>query len=461
MQIFGNIYTKFKEKFLDTMTKKIVVFYIVFTLLGAILLCLPISAQDGQYLSFIDSLFISASGISTTGLSPVVIKDVLSPFGIVVLAFIIQFGGIGIMMLIAVFFLAAGRRLSFRQRALIMADQNQLRMDSVGKLVINVLGVIFLIEFIGFILLTSGIYFGGYYDTLGESVGQAAFLAISMTTNAGFDISGQSLMQYQGDYFIQSVAMFLMFAGAVGFWPLIEFKEWIIAKFKKQKFRFSILAKVMFFMHIGFWVFGAIIFAGLEFDNFLADKGIISGTFYSLFMSLTTRNAGFATMDVSLLKDATNWISSLFMFVGSSPNSAGGGIRTTTFLLAILAIIAFVKGKDKVVIMKRTVKQETVFRSFIVIFMAIVFVTIAILLVSLNMGDGADFLSVVYEVASAFGTTGLSLGLTSELTTFSKAILILTMFIGRVGVIAGLLFFQSKRTSKTTVEYPEIDMIVG
>ncbi len=452
---------KLKEIFFGSMTKTIVTFYASFTLIGAFLLFLPISSQSGESMSVINSLFISASGMSTTGLSPIVVKDVLSPFGIVVLAFIIQFGGIGIMMLIGMVFLAAGRKISFRQRTLIMADQNQYKMDGVVKLLKNVLGILFIIELLGFILLTIGIYSGGYYDTLLESMGQAGFLTISMTTNAGFDISGQSLFQYKNDYFIQSVAMFLMFSGAVGFWPLIEFKEWIIAKIKRQRFEFSLLAKIMFYMHLLLWVLGAIFFALLEGGNFLEGKNFFEGTFYSLFMSLSTRNAGFATMDVATLRDGTNWLFSALMFIGSSPNSAGGGIRTTTFLLIILATISFARGNDKVIINKKTIKPETVFRAFLVFFMALFVVFTATLVISLDVGEKFDILAIIFEVASAFGTTGLSLGITPLLSSFSKVIIIITMFIGRVGVIALLLLFKPKKSFKSTVEYPEIDVIVG
>ncbi len=455
---------KLKEVLFGSMTKKIVFFYATFTLFGAIFLFLPISLQDGQNIKFIDALFISASGMSTTGLSPIIIKDVLSPFGIVVLAFIIQFGGIGIMMLIGMVFLAAGRKITYRQRSLIMADQNQYKIDGVVKLLKNILGILFFIELVGFIALTMGIHLGGYYDTLPQAMGQAGFLTISMTTNAGFDISGQSLMQYKNDYFIQSVAMFLMFSGAVGFWPLIEFKEWIIAKIKKERFKFSILAKIMFFMHVGLWIFGAIFFLILEKSvsgGFLVNKGFFESVFYSLFMSLTTRNAGFATMDVSLLSDATNLFSSALMFIGSSPNSAGGGIRTTTLLLIIFGIISFSRGHDRVVINKRKVKQDTVFRSFLVLIMALFVVFVAIMILIIDLGQNVRFLSILYEVSSAFGTTGLSLGLTPILSPLSKVVIILTMFTGRVGVIAVLLLFKSKKGKASNVEYPEIDVIVG
>ncbi len=453
---------RLKDFFFGSMTRTILTFYASFTLMGAILLTLPMSTKNGATISFIDALFISASGMSTTGLSPITISEVLSPFGIGVLAFIIQFGGIGIMMLIGMVFLAAGRKITYRQRSLIMADQNQYKMNGVVKLLKNVIGIIFFIELIGFILLTLGIYYGGYYESIGESMAQSVFLTISMTTNAGFDISGQSLIQYKNDYFIQSVAMFLMFSGAVGFWPLIEFKEWIISKFKRQKFEFSLLAKIMFLMHVSLWIIGAILFALLENGYFLAGKGIFEGTFYSLFMSLTTRNAGFTTiMDLSQLRDATNWLFSAMMFVGSSPNSAGGGIRTTTFLLIVVAVVSFARGNSKVIINKKTIKQETVLRSFLVFFMALFVVFAATLIISLDFEENVNMLHIIYEVSSAFGTTGLSLGITSMLSTFSKVILILTMFIGRVGVVAILLIFKPKKSFKSAVEYPEIDMIVG
>ena len=360
-------------------------------------------------------------------------------------------------MLLAVFWMATGKNISFKERQLIVTDQNQVRTSKVVKLVRDVLIILFTIEFVMIIVMGLYLYFKQYFG-FGESFFQSFFLTISMTANAGFDITGDSLLRYSSDYGFQLMAMFLMFTGAVGFWPLVELKDWVIAKKNKQKFHFSMFSKILIYMHLGLWIVGAIVVFLIERNNFMIDLNIVEQTFYSLFMSLTTRNAGFATMDIGLFKDATLLLFIAFMFIGSSPNSAGGGIRTTTFLVVIASIFSFSKSREQVLINKRAVKPETVKKSLIVVIVAMIVVISSTLL--LLAFDDVTFKESLFEVASAFGTTGLSLGITSGLNMFSKIVIISTMFIGRIGIVALLLFMQGRKKAQN-IKYPEMDMIVG
>jgi len=248
-----------------------------------------------------------------------------------------------------------------------------------------------------------------------------------------------------------------MFTGAVGFWPLVELKDWFTARKNKEKFKFSLFSKILVFMHIGLWIFGAIVVFLIEKDNFLIGASASESIFYSLFMSLTTRNAGFSTMDVGMFRDATLFMFIAFMFIGSSPNSAGGGIRTSTFLVVLATIFSFSKSRDQVVINKKGVRQETVMKAVVVIIVAM-FVIIASTFLILIF-DNVTLKESLFEVASAFGTTGLSLGITSSINAFSKVVLIATMFIGRIGIVSLLLFMQSG--SRNSFKYPEVDLIVG
>ncbi|QVK20587.1 TrkH family potassium uptake protein [Mycoplasmatota bacterium] len=448
---------KIKNIFLGTYVRGFVTLYALFTFVGAVLLMLPISLKEGQELSFIDALFVSVSGMSTTGLSTVVVADVLTRFGQLILAFIIQFGGIGLIMLLAVFWMFTGKNISYKERQFIVTDQNQVKSSKVVKLVRDVLIILFTIEFVMIIVMGFYLYFRGYFE-IGESFFQAFFLTISMTANAGFDITGDSLFRYNADYVFQLMAMFLMFTGAVGFWPLVELKDWFIAKRKKEKFQFSLFSKILVYMHVGLWILGAVIVFLIERGNFFIDLSVIEQTFYSLFMSLTTRNAGFATMDIVNFKDATLLLFIVFMFIGSSPNSAGGGIRTTTFLVVLASIFSFSKSRDQVLLHKKAVKPETVMKSIIVIVVAtFVVVTSTFMILAF---DNITFKESLFEVASAFGTTGLSLGVTAGLNSFSKFVLIITMFIGRIGIVALLLFMQGHKKAQK-IKYPEINLIVG
>lgn len=448
---------RIKHLFVGTYVRSFVTLYAGFTLVGAVLLMMPFSLQDGQTITFIDALFVAVSGISTTGLSTVVVADVLSRFGQLILAFMIQFGGIGLIMLIGFFWLSTGRNISYRQRQFIVTDQNQVKTSQVVKLIRDVLIILFSIELVMIIVMGTYLYLNDYF-TLGESFFQSLFLTISMTANAGFDITGDSLFRYANDYWFQLMAMFLMFTGAVGFWPLVELKDWFIAKRKKVNFEFSMFTKILVAMHVGLWIIGALAVFVIEYDNFLAGKEVMEKIFYSTFMSLTTRNAGFATMNVTNFKGATLLLFAGLMFIGSSPNSAGGGIRTTTFIVVIAALFSFSKSREQVVLCHKSIKKQTVLKSLVVFIVAGILVFVSSFLILAF--DDVTLKEAVFEVASAFGTTGLSLGITSSLNSLSKIVLITTMFIGRIGIVALLLFMKDKKNFNK-IKYPEIDLIVG
>ena len=457
---------KIKKLFFGTYIRGFVVSYFLFLMLGATLLKLPMSVQDGQTLSWIDAIFVSVSGMSTTGLSTIVVKDVLTQFGQTVLAFILQFGGIGLIMFISTFWLITRRKIGFRERNMIMTDQNQIGRAGIVGFIKNVLIMIFSIEIVGFILMVI-ILSVNHSDvfTFKETLFQSFFLTISMFTNAGFDISpgADSLFMYAEDYWMQTLAMSLMVLGAIGFWPLAELKMWVEAKFKKQKYEFSMFSKILISMHLGLWIISAVIVYVVEFNGFLAnpDIGFFQGVYHSLFMSLTTRNAGFATMSMNDMSNTTQVFFATLMFIGSSPNSAGGGIRTTTILVTVLAFISYARGKDQVVIRRKSIKAETIYKSFLVLIGAASLILTGLFVMTYSeAGSAFGVKEIFFELASAFGTTGLSLGITSSLSTIGKIVLIFVMFIGRVGILALLLMFKADKRA-SSVKYPEIDMIVG
>ena len=235
-------------------------------------------------------------------------------------------------------------------------------------------------------------------------------------------------------------------------------KEYIEAKRKKEKYEFSLFTKILVTMHIGLWLGSAILVFGIEFNGYFADKGLFESIYYSLFMALTTRNAGFSTMSMNDMSPIIQVLFAILMFIGSSPNSAGGGIRTTTFLLTILGMLSFARGKDQVVISKKSIKQDTINRSMMVVIGAGGLIVFALLIMSAS--ESFTIKEIFFEIASAFGTTGLSLGITSSLSAIGKITLIIVMFVGRVGILALLLMFKGNRAG-SNVQYPEIDIIVG
>lgn len=456
------LWSVFKKVFFGTYARWFIFTYLFVMAAGALFLRLPVSVQSGVELSWVDAFFTAASALSVTGLTTIVVGDVFTTFGLVVLLVIIQFGGIGLIMMVSIFWLVARKKIGFRERGMMMTDQNQPTMQGIVKFIRNVLIVIFTVEAVAFVMMGSYLYLAGYFP-LREALFQALFLTISLFTNAGFDIAPQadSFRMFANDYFMQSVGMALIFLGAIGFWTLAEIKEFIVAKLHREKYKFSIFVKMLFFMYVAVWLVGAFLLFLVERNGFLADKGFVEGLYYALFMSLTTRNAGFSTMDIGDFSETTHVLFIAMMFIGASPNSVGGGIRTTTFLVILLALKSFALGRESVSYRERTIKTETVHKSFIAIVMALVLVLVNVFL--LSWIEDQPVSALAFEVTSAFGTTGLSLGVTSDpaFHWFSKLLLSILMFVGRMGVLPLLIVFRPDKKTKGFVQYPEMDIIVG
>ena len=455
-----NIIKSIKKFILGTYTRIFFFSYLGFLMTSSVMLYISPSLQAGVELSFIDALFTAASALSTTGLSTIVVRDTFSLFGQIVLLLIIQIGGLGLIMMVSLFWLIVRKRIGFKQRNMIMTDQNQLSREGVVRFVRSVIIVILSIQLVAFAILYLHFVRTDIFP-YGEALLQAAFLTVSFFTNAGFDISpeGASLSMFHGDYVLQSMGMLLIFLGAVGFWPLVELKEFLLAKWHKEKFKFSPFVKLLVILHFSIWLLSGLVFYALEHSVLLEGAGIVERLFTSLFMSLTARNAGFSTVDVNDMTQSTHILYLFLMFVGASPNSAGGGIRTTTLFVAAMSVISFSRGYDTVVYKEKTIKSETIRKSFVALSVAVVFVFTTIFLMSII--DTNPLPELVFEVVSAFGTTGLSLGITSSLSTASKILLIITMFVGRVGIVATLLIFKPSTKKKGSVQYPETEIIVG
>lgn len=438
-----------------TSVQLIVLFYISAVVVSTILLSLPIAYQPGKDMSFLDTLFTAVSAISVTGLTVVSTADTFSVIGIIFLMFILQFGGIGIMTLGTFIWILFGKKIGLKERQLIMTDQNRSTFSGLVQLMKHILILILTIELIGAIVLS--IYFLEYFSTWQEAVLQGVFASVSATTNAGFDITGTSLIPFAHDYFVQAINMILLIFGAIGFPVLIELKECITHK-GKLPYRFSLFTKVTTITFFLLIAIGAVFIYAFEQNHFFADKTWSESLFYSLFQSVTTRNGGLATMDVSQFSNPTLFLISILMFIGASPSSVGGGIRTTTFAIILLSIYFYAKGKNTIKIFKREIEPEDVIRSFIVATTASILVLIAIAL--LLVIEPFAPMQILFEVTSAFGTTGLSMGITSELSSGGKVIIIFLMFIGRIGIFSFLFLIRGKEV-KESYHYLKERVIIG
>ena len=452
------IFQKIRGLLHSTPTRLIAGYYFLFTVGFAILLWLPFSLQEGASLSFLDALFVSTSGLSNTGLSPISTVETFSLPGILILALNLQIGGLGLMMISTAIWLLAGHKISTRERALIMTDQNQINLSGVVKLVKSVLISFLVIELIFMLILGHYYYFAGYYPVYWIAMLQGFFTTVSAITNSGFDITGASLIPFQHDYFVQTLHMMLMFFGAMGFPVILDIQKYVHCKRTNQRFKFSIYTKLTMVTTLILWIVGIIGFYLFEYNHFLTDRGLIEGFYFATFNSLSTRNAGFATVDMNAFSPATLTMFCGLMFIGSSPNSSGGGIRTTTFAIMVLAILSFARGRQYVNIYGREIETQTVYKSFMIYIVATLIVCLSTLLIC--MSDPFSLMEIFFEVCSAFGTTGLSMGITGALTSFAKIVLIATMFIGRIGIITFLLIFRAN-AHPAKVRYPKADIIIG
>ncbi|MBN8209154.1 TrkH family potassium uptake protein [Bacillus sp. NTK071] len=448
---------KIKEKATElSSVQLIVLFYLAAVVLSTVLLSLPIAHQKGVNWSFIDALFTAVSAISVTGLTVVSTADTFSTTGTYILAFVLQFGGIGIMTLGTFIWLIMGKQIGMKERQLISTDQNRGTLAGLVKLMRQILGLILLFEAIGTVIL--GLYMLKYYPTWQESFLQGFFASVSATTNAGFDITGNSLIPYANDYFVQTINMILLILGAIGFPVLIELKDYLFQRKEKVAYRFTLFTKVTTVTFFSLVVIGAALIWLLELGNFMEGKTWDQALFYSLFQSVTTRNGGLATMDVSEFTLSTQLVLSLLMFIGASPSSVGGGIRTTTLAVAILSVVHFARGRKSVKVFGRELLSEDILKSFIVIFTATALCGLAVVILAAT--EPFSLTAIIFEVTSAFGTTGLTLGITSELSTAGKCVIIFLMFVGRIGIISFLLMLRGN-VHVERYHYPKEQIITG
>lgn len=453
----GFMWKKINEK-LDKLTPAqiIVSYYFLTVTVSMGLLSLPIAIKPDAQWTFIDAMFTAVSAVSVTGLSTVSVVDTFTVPGVLILLFVLQIGGIGIMTLGTFFWLIFGKKIGLKERQLIMTDQNLYSLAGLVKLLKQILSLIIVIELIGALIL--GTYFLNYYPTWQEAFLHGLFASVSATTNGGFDITGASLQPYAKDYFVQLIHIILIILGAIGFPVLIEVKDYLFNKKSENRNHFTLFTKITTTTFLGLVIFGTVSIIILEFNHFFAGKQWHETFFYALFQSVTTRSGGLSTMDVNEFSLPTLLVLSGLMFIGASPSSVGGGIRTTTFAINLLFLYHFAKGNRSIKIFKRELAEEDIIKSLVVSMMAVIICFSATVILSIT--EKHSLIEIIFEVASAFGTTGLSMGITPDLSNIGKVIIMILMFIGRVGIIS-FLFIIGGKEKKADYHYPKERVIIG
>ncbi len=420
-------------------------------LLGAILLNLPIATKIGESIGFIDALFTSASAVCITGLAVVNTGEYWSLFGKIVIIMLIQIGGLGVMTMATAGALIIGKKISLKERLVIKEQLNQKSMSGLVKLTKYVLLSTLAIEGIGSILLS--IRFIPIYGWV-KGIWFSIFHSISAFCNAGFDITGNSMVPFAGDFVINMTISLLIILGGIGFTVFIDVTR--NRSFKKFKLHTKVVLSITFIL----LTLGMLVFLIIEFNNpntignMSSSEKIIS----SFFQSVVTRTAGFNSVDMASILDTTTFFMIILMFIGGSPGSTAGGAKTTTIATLIMTTISIVKGDRDVVIYKRTINEDIIKRS-----LAIVVVSMTLIIVVstiLTITEDFIFLDVLFETTSAFATVGLTRGITPNLSSIGKFIIALTMYAGRVGPLTMAFAFANKNKAKK-YRYAEGNIIVG
>lgn len=431
--------------------RMIILGFLLVILLGSFLLMLPISSQEGQITPFLEALFTSTSAVCVTGL---VIHDTAtywSGFGQLIIIFLIQIGGLGVVTVAGAFAILSGRRIGLMQRSTMQEAISAPNVGGIVRLIWFILKVSLIIELAGALLL-----YPSFADDFGimKGVWYSLFHSISAFCNAGFDLMGvhapfSSLSHYSSDPMISIVIPLLIIVGGIGF---LTWEDIHSNRFHFQKYRMQ--TKVIL------WVTGILILMPTLYFFFFEFSGVPvkERILLAFFQAVTPRTAGFNTADLTTMSETGQSLIILLMLIGGSPGSTAGGIKTTTVAILLANTVAVFRRRESPLFFKRRIAFETVSRASTILVMYIVLFLTGGLIISRL--EGIPVLDSLFETASAIGTVGLSLGITSELNTISHVILIVLMFFGRVGGLT-LIYATLSKTHQLSSRFPQERITVG
>ncbi|WP_423243540.1 TrkH family potassium uptake protein [Anaerophilus nitritogenes] len=430
--------------------------FLIVIMIGAILLNLPIASRNGQSVGFINAFFTATSAVCVTGLVVVDTGTHWTVFGQTIIILLIQVGGLGFMTMGTFIAFLFGKKITLKERLVMKEALSQFSMSGIVRFTKYILITTFIIESIGAILLSFKFIprFGWI-----KGIAYGIFHAISAFCNAGFDLIGNfsSLTGYVDDILVNFVICTLIIGGGLGYTVILEMIT------KKRFSRFSLHSKMVLSSTIILIVVGVVAIFLLEYNNPDTLKNLsFKGKFISsMFQSVSPRTAGFNTLPIDKMTMASIFFIILLMFIGGSPAGTAGGIKTTTAGVLILTIISVIKGKDDTEIFNRRIAKELINRALAVIGIAMMIVIIMTILLSITE-VGFEFIEILFEVVSAFGTVGLSMGITSKLTHIGKILIAVTMFAGRVGPLTiAVALAKKQKKEKACIRYPEDKVIVG
>ncbi len=407
--------------------------YLLLIAFGTLLLYLPISHRGS--LELIDAFFTSTSAVTVTGLTVVDTGRDFTLFGQLVILFLIQIGGLGYMTLATFFLITLGRRIGLKDRMILSEALNYPGLYGLVRFLKRVVILVIAVEFTGFLLL-----FAHWYKEFSpeKAFWLSLFHSVSAFNNAGFSLFPNNLMDYRGDLYLNLVVSLLILIGGLGFFVINELLLLLRGSINRlsthSKLVLSISGLLVVLGALGIFITEAFHYGGLWALNL--KERVIS----SFFLSISSRTAGFNTVDIPSLSESTLFLLILLMFIGASPGGTGGGIKTTTFSVIVLAVFSYVKGRSEVVVFKRKVPDVQIHRAMVILSLSALYIAFINLLI--DRIEEKDFLSTLFEVISAFSTVGLSVGsmgglsFSAGFSDLSKVLIAITMIVGRVGVLS-------------------------
>ncbi len=430
----------------------------IFTILvGAILLSLPIS-NVGEPISFLDHLFMATTSVCVTGLVTVPIAGQYSVFGELVILVLIQIGGLSLISILSFILVLIKRsKISLKEKRLIQEAVNQSSIAGMSVYLKRVVCYTAVFEVIGAILLSivfvpefglKGIYYG-------------VFHAVSAFCNAGLDILGTvSLLDYATNPIVNFTVMFLIIAGGIGYAVWFELQEQL--KNIHRKVRLSLHTKMVLKLTGVLLIVGTVLFLVLEYQNpnTIGDMSFMDKIMVSMFQSVTLRTAGFSTVNFAFLHPATKFFMLFFMLIGGAPGGTAGGIKVTTFLILFMYAIQSHVNDDGIVLAHRTIGRDVIRKAYFLLSLYITLIIIALFI--FLVVEPFDALDSLFEIVSAIGTVGLSVGITSQLSSVSKMVIIVLMYVGRTGPLSIYLsLLRKEKPTHQQIHYPKADIMIG
>lgn len=425
---------------------------------------MPFATTDGSWGDFLTSLFMSTSAVCVTGLAVVDPNTYFSFWGELILLLLIQIGGLGYMTMTTFLILLIGRKFDLQQRFAIQESFDRPFLQGSRNLVKSIIATTLIFELTGSFLLTYK--FSQQYN-LSDSLWLGIFHSVSAFNNAGFSLFKDSLIGYSDSIMVNFVITGLIIFGGIGYQVIIEIYLWLehLREKKKTRFYFSLNFKVVIRVTFLLLVLGTIAFLFIESQNpnTIAGFSVKDKLMAAWFQSVTTRTAGFNTIDNGKLEINSLLITMILMFIGASPSGTGGGIKTTTLSILANCTRSVLRGKESVIVFKRTIPPPLVLKAIAVVFGSVITVIIAtslITFIEFRLTSSVAAVGILFEVISAFATVGLSMGITASLSALSQLVIIAIMYIGRVGVIL-LIAALIGDPRPTAIKYPEENLLIG